>query len=182
MLDNHFKALAKVGPAWFQELSPLQLVTVDNLKKCIQKDLAEETIINTQENIASLGLVLRPNHNHIKKALKNCCKCPVEFLLILYQLINPTRVKYSINDRLLLSAVVHLTMQETLKELHIRIPSPPRPPKDLVKIPKLKKKKKYASPYLIPFTFVRKPSRFSGIYYNKHLQHPQSPYFCYLVG
>ncbi|XP_044270889.1 uncharacterized protein LOC123015290 [Tribolium madens] len=180
MMNNHHKAIAMVGPAWFQELSPLQLATVDNLKKCILKDLADDTIINTQENIASLGLVLRPNHKHIAKALKHCCKCPVEFLLILYQLINPKRVKYSINDRLLLSAVVHLTMQETLKELHIRIPSPPRPPKEPSKVSKVKKTQKSNSPYLVRFNFVREPPKFTGIYYNKHIQRPQSPYFCYL--
>nr|XP_008199278.2 PREDICTED: uncharacterized protein LOC103314609 [Tribolium castaneum] len=180
MMNSHRKAIAMVGPAWFQELSPLQLVTVDNLKKCILKDLADDTIINTQENIAYLGLVLRPNHNHIAKALKHCCKCPVEFLLILYQLINPKRVKYSINDRLLLSAVVHLTMQDTLKELHIRIPSPPRPPKQPKQVPKVKKSQKYDSPYLVRFTFEREPPKFTGKYYNKHVQRPQSPYFCYL--
>ncbi|XP_063925547.1 uncharacterized protein LOC135139296 [Zophobas morio] len=181
MNSGHQRVVKLVGPAWYQELSPRQIATVEDLRHCILKDLAEDTIINTQENIAYLGLVLRPNHRHIKKALKNCCKCPVEFLLILYQLINPNRKKYSINDRLLLSGVVHLTMMSTLRELHVRIPSPPRPPVVVKKATIKKKKVKYPSPYLVPYTFVKKPPKFSGIYTNKHVQRPQSPYFCYLA-
>lgn len=77
-----------VGPDWFQELSPKQLKTIDNLKNCIVKDVKLKTICHTEANMAELGLVLRPNPRHIKIALKKCCECPVEFLLILYQLMN----------------------------------------------------------------------------------------------
>lgn len=84
--------LRRAGPDWYQELSPKQLSTVDNLRDCILKDLSEKDIIHTKENIASLGLVLRPNQNHIKVALRFCCTCPVEFLLILYQVTNPKSI------------------------------------------------------------------------------------------
>lgn len=73
-------------------------------------------------------------------------------------------------------------MSSTLKELHIRIPSPPKivpevkPPEK----PKPPKKIKYDSPYLIPFTFKPEPRKHTGVYENKHVQHPESPYFCYL--
>lgn len=80
-----------VGPDWYQELSPKQLNTIDQLKYCIAQDLQNATITNTQDNMAGLGLVLRPNRRHIAMALLNCCACPVEFLLILYQLIDPNR-------------------------------------------------------------------------------------------
>ncbi|RZC32158.1 uncharacterized protein BDFB_000789, partial [Asbolus verrucosus] len=173
LMTRHRYMLALVGPEWYQELSPKQIKTVDNLKNCILKDYTEGVTMHTQNNIAELGLVLRPNHRHVEKALKNCCKCPVEFLLILYQLINPHRKNYSINDRLLLSAVVHLTMTDTLRELHIRIPSPPPPPKMKKKKPKKRKKLQYESPYLEPFTFVRDPPKFTGLYCNKHRQYPE---------
>lgn len=83
--------LKLAGPDWYQELSPNQLKTIDQLKNCIMMDLRNKTIINTQDNIAALGLVLRPYHKHIETALQNCCACPVEFLLVLYQLIDPER-------------------------------------------------------------------------------------------
>lgn len=88
----HDMLLRRVGPDWYQELSPKQLATVDCLQECILKDITEKNITHTKENIASLGLVLRPNHNHLKVALRFCCKCPVEFLLILYQVMNPKSI------------------------------------------------------------------------------------------
>ncbi|KAJ8985011.1 hypothetical protein NQ317_016922, partial [Molorchus minor] len=177
---THNRIQAMVGPEWFQELSPKQMRTVDQLYCCILKDLKDDTIINTQENVGNLGLVLRPNHTHIAAALRHCCNCPVEFLLILYQLINPNRENYSLNDRLLLSAVVHLTMTVTLRELHVRIPSPPRPVKVPEKPPKKAKEQTYISPYLKPYTFEPEKRKFSGVYTNKHVQRPESRYFAYI--
>lgn len=85
----HEQLLKRVGPDWYQELSNQQLRTVDNLHICILKDIRTQTVINTKENIAKLGLVLRPNTKHVEIALSFCCGCPVEFLLILYQVLNP---------------------------------------------------------------------------------------------
>ncbi|KAK5644991.1 hypothetical protein RI129_006291 [Pyrocoelia pectoralis] len=178
--EGHRKLMALVGPDWFQELSPQQLKTVDDLKNCILKDKKYKCITYTKDNIGELGLALRPNVKHIEKALNNCFECPVEFLLILYQLMDRQRKKYSINDRLLLSAVTHLTMRETLKELHIRIPSPPRPPKKPKLIRELPPKPRYKSVYLAPFDFVPCPRKYTGVYKNKHVQHPRSSYFAYV--
>lgn len=81
----------------------------------------------------------------------------------------------------MLSAVVHLTMTETLRELHIRIPSPPPPPPPVsVKKKRPPKKKTYRSPYLIPFDFKPEPPKHSGIYKDNHRQYPESPYFSYI--
>ncbi|KAK4875440.1 hypothetical protein RN001_011862 [Aquatica leii] len=179
---DHQRLIKLVGPDWFQELSPQQFDTIDLLKTCILKDKKCKTIIHTQENIKSLGLMNRPKSKHIKMALDNCCECPVEFLLILYQALNGKRTEYSINDRLLLSGVVHLTIKETLKELHIRIPSPP-PPLKKKKKPKKKppKRIKCKCPYLQPFDFVPCPRKHTGVYKNNHIQYPESPYFSYLA-
>lgn len=168
------------GPEWYQELSPKQIKTVDNFQACIKEDIENNTIINTKENIINLGLVIRPHPKKIELALKYCCGCSIEFLLILYQLLNPKRTKYSLNDKLLLSAVVHLTMTNTLRELHVRIPSPPRPKPEVPKVREVPKKKKYGSPYLEPYTFKPQPPKFTGKYYNKHCQYPDSLYFSYL--
>ncbi|KAF5273947.1 hypothetical protein FQA39_LY01062 [Lamprigera yunnana] len=176
------KLLSCVGPSWFQELSPNQLKTVDNLQACIIQDRRCECIENTKANIGQLGLVLRPYSGLIKIALNHCCECPVEFLLILYQLINEKRTKYSINDRLLLSAVVHLTIKETLRELHVRIPSPPRCKCECHKppTPSPLRRPRYKSPYLEPFNFVPCPRKHYGIYEKPYRQYPTSPYFSYI--
>lgn len=81
-----------------------------------------------------------------------------------------------------MSAVVHLTMTETLRELHIRIPSPPssHPPEQPAKKKKPRKKKTYKSPYLVPFTFTPESPKHSGIYKDNHRQYPESPYFSYI--
>lgn len=82
----------------------------------------------------------------------------------------------------MLSAVVHLTMTETLRELHIRIPSPPPPaaPDQRNKSVKLKKKT-YESPYLIPLLTVKcEPPKHAPVYKDTHRQYPESPYFSYL--
>lgn len=132
--------------------------------------------------MGDLGLVLRPNHKHVQTALQYCYDDPVEFLLILYQLIKPRRTQYSINDRLLLSAVVHLTITDTLRELHKRIPSPPKlPPAATKKVVACKKTKEIGSPYLEIFSFKPKPRPHAGeIYKNNVAQYPESPYFSYL--
>lgn len=80
-----------VGPEWYQELSPRQINCVNQLKECIMKDLQAKTTKNCYENLAILGLIPRPNPRLIKAALQICCACPVDFLLILYQMINPKR-------------------------------------------------------------------------------------------
>ncbi|XP_072387496.1 uncharacterized protein [Diabrotica undecimpunctata] len=192
---NHMHNLltSMAGPPWFQELSPAQLRTIDNLQECILKDLKGNTIENVKGNMAEFGLYFRPNEKMLKIALEFCCAVDYEFLLILYQVMNPRRMCYSINDRLLLSAVVHLTIIETLRECHVRLPSPPRKPCTPVCMPCKGRKTKqgdciysvppkihYASPYLEPYTFKPDPPKFSGKYENKHIQYPQSPYFSYL--
>lgn len=95
----HDFLLKLAGPVWYQELSPRQIKCVDQLKDSITRDLKMKTTINCYESLAYLGLVPRPDPNHIEAALKICCACPVEFLLILYQMINPKRNLKSVLDR-----------------------------------------------------------------------------------
>ncbi|KAI4461565.1 hypothetical protein MML48_5g00010600 [Holotrichia oblita] len=179
--QEHADMLKRVGPDWFQELSPNQITAVDELGAAIKKDLSKSTIINTQCCLAKLGLVLRPNHRHVAVALRYCCEDPVELILILYQLTSPNRKSYSLNDRLLLSSVAHLSMRSVLRELHIRIPSPPRAEKPHHKKERVKKPRiNYKSPYVVPYTFEPEPPKHTGIYQNRHIQYPESPYFSYL--
>lgn len=87
----------------------------------------------------------------------------------------------------MLSAVVHLTMGETLRELHIRIPSPPplAPPTPSVAIKKKNKekdkKKLDRSPYLTSLsTFEPDPPKYTGVYKDNHRLRPKCPYFSYI--
>ncbi|KAJ8917751.1 hypothetical protein NQ315_005202 [Exocentrus adspersus] len=178
----HTFLLSMAGPEWFQELSPIQLRTVDQLQCCILLDIRDNTISNVQENIGNLGLVRRPRQRHLSKALKLCCKDAVEFLLILYQLINPKRNEYSVNDRLLLSAVVHLTMMDTLRELHVRIPSPPARKTKKENEVATRPAKKYSSPYLEPYSYTPMVPKHTGVYTNPRIQHPDSSYFDYIFS
>lgn len=127
----------------------------------------------------------RYNHKHQSIFLHFILFLTVNFLAL--EMVGPawfqklscsqsaTSKKNSIIDGLLLSAVVHLTIQETLKELQ-------RLPKASNKITNLKNKRNYAPLYYIPSTSVRVPKRFSEINCTKHGHRSQSPYFCYLVG
>lgn len=180
--DYHHSVIQRLcGPEWYQELSPKQIKTVNTLQDCIANDLKNSTFCLTKDAIAQLGLVCRPHHKKIELALRYSCGCPVEFLFILYQMLEPKRKKYSLNDRLLLSAVVHLTMAHTLRELHVRIPSPVENTKSgAISAKKKPKTKTYASPYLVPYTFKPDPAKHTGIYRKKHIQHPECPYFSYL--
>lgn len=60
--------------------------TADNLKDALLKDHANKTVQNTQDMLTDLGLAVWPHHTKIAYALKKYYKCPVEFLLKLYQL------------------------------------------------------------------------------------------------
>lgn len=87
---------------------------------------------------------------------------------------------YSLNDKILLSAVVHLTIRDTLKELHLRIPSPERQePKVVKKKAKKIKIDKRLSPYIRPFPFLKKVTK-NYIYKNRHKEFAQSRYFNYI--
>nr|XP_022911428.1 uncharacterized protein LOC111422472 [Onthophagus taurus] len=178
------KIIENALPAWFHELSNQQLDSVDLLYKAILRDLHYHTICNVQDVIAKIGLVLRPNHLYVEKALKLCCKCPIRFLTLIYLYRRKKRqeecIDYDLNDKILLSSIVHLVLPMILKEMHIRIPSPPpKEPLPPQPEPPKPKKKKYDSPYLEPYTFKRDPPR-TGVYKNNHVQYPESPYFIYL--
>lgn len=104
--------------------------------------------------------------------------CWIDFVSCL----NVIGTSYSINDRIMLSSVVHLTMTETLRELHIRIPSPPPPvqPKSTKKKKVKCKKETYESPYLIPCIYIHPPPKYTAGYEDSHRQYPESPYFSYI--
>lgn len=93
---------------------------------------------------------------------------------------------------------MHLTIKDTLKELHLRIPSPERvkekrKPRALSatfaaifenRFPGIRPKKpkkvvnKPSSPYLVPFPF-REQHHKNYIYKNRHKEQPFSKYFNY---
>ncbi|KAK9877374.1 hypothetical protein WA026_017772 [Henosepilachna vigintioctopunctata] len=176
---EHNYLLSLCGPEWYQELSPNQKETVDQLCNAISKDLSSHLTNSTQSSLSLLGMRPLPNDKQLWKALIKSYGCPIEFLLTLYDLMKPQRNHYSMNDRLLLSGVAHLSLRHTLKEMHVRFPSPPRSePKSVPAKPK-PPKKKYPHVYLIPFTF-KWPIRNRDVYKNPVVQKPDCPYFSYV--
>ncbi|KAL3270373.1 hypothetical protein HHI36_009418 [Cryptolaemus montrouzieri] len=77
------------------------------------------------------------------------------------------------------SCVAHLSLRNTLREMHIRSPSPPRIDKKPLSSKPEKPKKKYGHVYLIPFTFEWH-QRKSRIYGNPVIQKPECQYFSYV--
>ncbi|XP_044755368.1 uncharacterized protein LOC123314266 [Coccinella septempunctata] len=176
---SHNVLLCLTGPEWYQELSPQQKQVIDNLKTAIKKDLDSHLTKATHSSLSLLGMRPLPNDSQLWRALTKSFGCPVEFLMVLYQLIKPQRMCYSINDRLILSGVAHLCLRDTLREMHVRSPSPPRKEKKPAPRKPKPKKKKYGSVYLVPFTFEW-PQRRSDKYKNPVIQRPTSPYFSYI--
>lgn len=72
-------------------------------------------------------------------------------------------------------------MRETLRELHVRIPSPPPRCSHKVEEPQPKQQKKhYKSPYLEPFTLRPPDLKSIKDYKNNYKQYPESIYFSYI--
>lgn len=87
--EDHYLLLSMIGPDWYQELSPSQLKAVDRLNCAISHDLHYHTLQHCMSVMKDLGIFFRPKAEHLQMALMYCCQNPVEFLLILYQIMNP---------------------------------------------------------------------------------------------
>ncbi|GLV35941.1 uncharacterized protein CBL_09841 [Carabus blaptoides fortunei] len=179
----HDHIVHSIGPEWYHELSNKQMHSADKLKDALVKDHKNKTVDNTQDILTELGLAVWPHHTKIAYALKKYYQCPVEFLLKLYKL-NRSKDEiagncYTLDNRLLLSAVVHLTMRNTLRELHLRIPSPPKVQKGKHKEEVKKKLPHHPSPYLNPFPFIPQADP-ESISKSRRKEYPKSRYFNYV--
>ncbi|XP_044732029.1 uncharacterized protein LOC123294905 isoform X2 [Chrysoperla carnea] len=179
----HQRLLRENGPAWYQEPSLKQKALAEEISDTIICDTKMKSTYETRNLLLRMGITPLPSPKLVKKAMNFAAGDAIQFLLALYRLMNPAvknydAKQYSISDRIILSCMTHLALPSTLREMHIRIPSPPSPPKKQPpKPPKPKSKKKYESPYLEPLMFKPEPRK---ILKTAFITYPTSPYFEYI--
>uniref|UniRef100_A0A182Y1Z8 DUF4771 domain-containing protein n=1 Tax=Anopheles stephensi TaxID=30069 RepID=A0A182Y1Z8_ANOST len=118
-------------PLWFQELTDEQCAVCDQLLEAIADDIDERTFYRTESLLRRLGIYPVCSKRVLRSALILCNGNDIAFIWILLQLHyirrpgqdGTRRVKdYTINERLLLSAIAHLDMMTTLRGLEAILP------------------------------------------------------------
>lgn len=141
----------RVGPRWYQALSTQQRLALDTLKRSMYQDMLEARPVRSEKVIKILGLQPRPSRIDLLSAMYYGKGDPKEMLAQLFQMLfgihfSTKRVSYNLNQRLILSAIFYLGLDNLIVLLRERYkPEPPTPP------PPIKKKKQLPipqSPYL----------------------------------
>lgn len=141
-----------VGPRWYQALSVPQRMALDNLNVAVYQDDLEGRPNRTASIMRSLGLYPRPSRKDLMYCIDICNHDGMEMLAQLYLAtfgfsIEGKRESYSLNAKLILSAILYLGMEHLLFLLRERfrpdITVGEAPPK-----PKPKPEPPVASPYL----------------------------------
>ncbi|XP_050080285.1 uncharacterized protein LOC126567949 [Anopheles maculipalpis] len=118
-------------PLWFQELTDEQCAICDQFLDAIADDTEERTFYRTESLLRKLGVYPVCSKRILRTALILCSWNDISFLWILLELHyirrpgqdGTRRVKdYTINERLLLSAIAHLDMMTTLRGLEKILP------------------------------------------------------------
>ncbi|XP_075979156.1 uncharacterized protein LOC142978550 [Anticarsia gemmatalis] len=141
-----------VGPRWYQALSVPQRTALDSLATSIYQDLLEGRPVRTATVMRALGLYPRPSYSDLMTCNYLGREDPKEMLAQLYNLtfgysIEGKRFSYTLNARLILSAILYLGQENLIQLLRERfrpdVVETKRPPRPVVKPePPLK------SPYL----------------------------------
>ncbi|XP_018364702.1 PREDICTED: uncharacterized protein LOC108762268 [Trachymyrmex cornetzi] len=131
-------------PRWYQDFSPDQLKHLMKLENIMLTDYEETKANGTQTTLIAIGVIstlfkLKPST--IKELHKLCKLNSVDFLREIYKILTGNdfceegyKKVYDCNERIILSAIAFLTLPETVKELHKRLPA--------VTIPRLPSKPK----------------------------------------
>nr|XP_040236599.2 uncharacterized protein LOC120958097 [Anopheles coluzzii] len=126
-------------PLWFQELTDEQCAICDQLLDAIADDTDERTFHRTSALLRKLGVYPICPNRVLRTSLILCNGNDLSFIWLLLELHyirspgqdnNSPRAKdYTINERLLLSAIAHLDMMTTLRGLEKVLPpkKPTRP-------------------------------------------------------
>uniref|UniRef100_A0A182MQM8 DUF4771 domain-containing protein n=1 Tax=Anopheles culicifacies TaxID=139723 RepID=A0A182MQM8_9DIPT len=118
-------------PLWFQELTDKQCAVCDQLLDAIVDDTNERTFYRTESLLRKLGIYPICSKRVLRTALILCSGNDISFLWILLELHYIRRPskdskrlpkEYTINERLLLSAIAHLDMMTTLRGLDKILP------------------------------------------------------------
>ncbi|XP_077274571.1 uncharacterized protein LOC143904119 isoform X2 [Temnothorax americanus] len=139
--DKFFPKL-KTGPRWYQDFSPNQMRNLMTLENVMRTDYEETKATGTQTTLIAIGVIstffkLKPST--IKELHKASNLNSVDFLREIYRILTGSdfceegyKKVYDCNERIILSAIAFLTLPETVKELHRRLPAitmPRLPPK-----------------------------------------------------
>uniref|UniRef100_A0A182RGJ0 DUF4771 domain-containing protein n=1 Tax=Anopheles funestus TaxID=62324 RepID=A0A182RGJ0_ANOFN len=125
-------------PLWFQELTDEQCAICDQLLDAIADDTNERTFYRTKTLLRKLGIYPICSKSILRTALILCSGNDISFIWIILELHYIRRPRkagtrcakdYTINERLLLSAIAHLDMLTTLRGLEKILP-PKKVPND----------------------------------------------------
>ncbi|XP_050092328.1 uncharacterized protein LOC126575601 [Anopheles aquasalis] len=132
--DNIMNILhQRSSPLWYQELTDQQCAVCDRLLDAIADDMDERTVNRSKGLLRSLGVFPLCPSNIVRTALILCNRNDISFLWTLLELhymrredakaTSSSPMNYSINERLLLSAIAHLDMMTTLRGLDKILPT-----------------------------------------------------------
>ncbi|XP_053671008.1 uncharacterized protein LOC128721294 [Anopheles nili] len=177
----------RTSPLWFQELTDKQCTLCDQLLDAIIDDTDERTFHRTQEILKNLGVYPSCPRRVLRTALILCNRNDISFVWILLELhfirrpakeVAGREKDYSINERLLLSAIAHLDMMTTLRGLEKVLPPKKKSldlkpedrtnrPKTLSKCPKspyMNRQKVLVTGYTVPIQVQPHRDDFLGRY------------------
>ncbi|XP_036142414.1 uncharacterized protein LOC105835391 isoform X2 [Monomorium pharaonis] len=141
-VDKKYSLKLKTYPRWYQDFSPDQIKNLMKLENVMHIDYEETKTHGTQTTLIAIGVIstffqLKPST--IKELHKLCNLNSVDFLRKIYRILTGNdfceegyKKVYNCNERIILSAIAFLTLPETVKELHKRLPAvtvPKLPPK-----------------------------------------------------
>uniref|UniRef100_A0A8W7P6H3 DUF4771 domain-containing protein n=1 Tax=Anopheles coluzzii TaxID=1518534 RepID=A0A8W7P6H3_ANOCL len=178
-------------PLWFQELTDEQCAICDQLLDAIADDTDERTFHRTSALLRKLGVYPICPNRVLRTSLILCNGNDLSFIWLLLELHyirspgqdnNSPRAKdYTINERLLLSAIAHLDMMTTLRGLEKVLPpkKPTRPtsvaasvaetshrksPFPRTKSPYLQRQKVFVTGFTVPVKIQPHRDEFLGRY------------------
>ncbi|XP_053659726.1 uncharacterized protein LOC128708771 [Anopheles marshallii] len=178
-------------PFWFQELTDEQCAICDQVLDAIADDTNERTFHRTETLLRKLGIYPICSKRILRTALILCSGNDISFIWILLELHyirrpgkdSTHRLKdYTINERLLLSAIAHLDMMTTLRGLEKILPpkksvqgsslvevkgaemSSPKPSRSRCKSPYLTRQKVIVTGYTVPVQVHPHCDEFLGRY------------------
>lgn len=130
----------RYGPDWYQELSDRQMQAADDLRASLSEDMTLGSVQRCRRVLRGLGIAPIVKRDDIRAMQLVSKENAVAFLWFLLETFyrsheievkgddltkNPPKTlphEYSVNERLLLSAIAHLNMVTTLRELHKMYP------------------------------------------------------------
>lgn len=144
-------------PKWYRGLSKFQLEAASSLHVNLRDDMEQDTTHRTQQCLMRLGLEPAINNKKIKLVMKLSKGQDLAFLWFLMDIYyknacdncsHPVYV-YNVNEQICFSAIAHLDLITTLREMDTHLPRQPyQYHEQLIKEPKpIKPTKNTISPY-----------------------------------